>query len=484
MKFFFVVVALILSALGFVSSAYSEVASGKLEADKPSAGRSLSSDLLFTIAGSNTVGARLAPAWAKAFLEHKGATNVSITKLQQANEYRVRGEYQYLPVFIDIRAHGSSTGFKALKAGSADMAMSSRPIKLKELASLKQYGDLHSFSAEHVVAIDGLAVIVHPSNPLSSLNVNTIAKIFSGEIRNWQAVGGRDQAIRVLARDNNSGTWDTFKSLVLAKRHALYEEAERFESNDELSDSVSDDTSAIGFVGLASVREAKPLGVYDGQALPLKPEPLFVATEDYPLARRLYLYTPENSTNGYVKEFVRFAKGVEGQKQVQTVGFVSQNPVRVSVKETSTGPARYQTLVTNGDRLSVNFRFKPGSADLDNKAKQDVRRLAKYFNQPDQKAVKVQLIGFSNQEKTKSTAQVLSKLRAIAVKMELFRYGISVEPVEAFGSEVLVADRANLNAKSKNDRVEVWVIPYTKKPQTRNISTGNVDGDAYAYALK
>jgi len=165
---------------------------------------------------------------------------------------------------------------------------------------------------------------------------------------------------------------------------------------------------------------------------------------------------------------------------VQAVGFVSQNPVRVSIKGVPSGPARYQTLATNGDRLSVNFRFKPGSADLDNKAKQDVRRLVKYFKEPGQKAVKVQLVGFSNQEKTESTAQVLSKLRALAVKMELFRYGITAEPVKAFGSEVLVADGANHNAKSKNDRVEVWVIPSAKKNQKRDSLVSNAEGDAYA----
>ena len=473
MKFLFVVVVFVISCKGFCST--SETDTGK------DSNAGLGSNLLFTVAGSNTVGARLAPAWAKSYLEFKGATQVQVTALPSPNEYRVEGEFRYQPVYIDIRAHGSSTGFKALMSHTADVAMSSRPIKAQELTRLqKTHGDLSSFSAEHVVAIDGLAVIVHPDNPVSSMAVTTIAKVFSGQIKNWREVGGPDAPIRLLARDDKSGTWDTFKSLVLAKRLALHTSAERFESNDELSDKVSADPAAIGFVGLASVRNAKPLGVYEGETSPLKPEPLFVATEDYPLARRLFLYTPELSTNAYVREFVEFAKSAEGQHSVQSVGFISQNPMRVTVTRAGRGPRMYQDLTTEGERLSVNFRFKAGSAELDNKAKQDIRRLASYFRQPGNDHGRIQLVGFSHQERTDMAAHVLSKLRATAVKLELFSYGIKSEPVAAFGADILVADEHNQHAKSKNDRVEVWVIPDITRHAKENSSLVTSSGGSYA----
>ena len=95
--------------------------------------------------------------------------------LTTENEYRVVGRNGEKLVFVDIRAHGSSTGFVSLEKGQADIAMSSRPIKALERDRLLKLGDLFEADAEHVVAIDGLAIIVHPDNPLESFSVDTIA---------------------------------------------------------------------------------------------------------------------------------------------------------------------------------------------------------------------------------------------------------------------------------------------------------------------
>lgn len=412
---------------------------------------------LFTIAGSNTIGAHLAPEWARAFLTQKGAIHVGITSLPTENEFRVEGYNGDKPVYIDLHAHGSSTSFQSLHEKRADIAMSSRAIKTAERDQLRYLGDLTQYSSEHVVAIDGLAIIVHPKNPLSDLSTEQIAKLFSGEIQNWQMLGGADQPVNIYARDHKSGTWDTFKSLVLQSGSVLTKSAVRFESNDALSDAVAADRGGIGFVGLASVRQAKALAVTSGAAAAIKPKHLYVATEDYPLARRLYLYTPHPSINPYVDEFVHFAQGQRGQKMVEDAGFVSQNPVRLNVA-IDEGPMFYRTLAAQAQRLSVNFRFQPGKAELDNKAKRDVWRLAQYLKSSGNQNLHIQLVGFSNKRGDSGLSTVLSRLRATAVKMELFRYGVHTETIEGYGADRMVADDQG-HAGQKNDRVEVWVYP-------------------------
>lgn len=423
--------------------------------------------LLFTLQGSNTVGAHLAPAWVKSFLEAKGAKGVFVENLPRLNEYRIKGRNGTRMVFIDVHAHGSSTGFKGLKSGQAAIALSSRNIKPQEVTELKALGEMQSANAEHVVAIDGLAVIVHPSNALAQLPVNMIGQIFGGNIKNWKDLGGPDRAINIYARDDQSGTYDTFKSLVLGKQFKLTQAAQRFESNDELSDRVANDVAGIGFVGLASVRKAKALAVSAGDAKALKPEVIYVATEDYPLSRRLYMYTPEEVKQPFVSEFIAFTQGSAGQKIVESIGFVSQNPKSAMVELTS-GPSQYQALAKYANRLSLNFRFQPGRADLDNKALQDVKRLARFVIEQSDQNMNIQLVGFSNTESTQKRAQVLSRLRATAVKSALYRYGVRTDSVIGFGDTLRVADTEG-GAAIKNERVEVWVYPSALVNEVKSI---------------
>lgn len=131
----------------------------------------------------------------------------------------------------------------------------------------------------------------------------------------------------LFARDENSGTWDTFESLVLkANGPGLSSSADRYESSQELSDRVSATPGAIGFIGLPYVRQSKLLAVTEGRgALPVYPTSFTVSTEDYPLARRLFLYLPATSANRHARAFVDFAIARSGQQVVRDVGLVSQN---------------------------------------------------------------------------------------------------------------------------------------------------------------
>ncbi len=428
---------------------------------------------LFTIKGSNTVGAILAPEWAKAYLIAKGVSSVSIEPTHIENEFRIIGSNKNLPVSIDIHAHGSSTGFKALKNNSTDLAMSSRAIKQGEAAALAHLGDMTSLSAEHIVAIDGLAIIVNQNNPVTDLTIKQIADIFSGKISNWIEVGGNNSPINLYARDHKSGTWDTFKSLVLEKGNPLSHRAIRFASNNRLSESITQDKIGIGFVGLSSVNGNRALAVSELYTQPLMPLTLNVATEDYPLSRRLFLYTHPTITNPLVKEFLSFVESEKGQDLVGRVGYVSQNPISIKPSIDPEAPNKYVEEVAYAERLSVNFRFSSGSAELDNKSQRDILRVVDYITMPENREKRIKLIGFGDLKQSQSRSLILSKLRATAVKTTLYDYGISTDSVLGFGPYMPIASNLG-GGKFKNQRVEVWVynpkIAELYKPNKREKS--------------
>src|SRR5262249_52317221 len=145
----------------------------------------------------------------------------------------------------------------------------------------------------------------------------------------------------------------------------------RLEDSRELSDKVAADPDGIGFIGLPYVRSAKALAVSEEKSQALLPTRMTVATEDYLLSRRLYLYTPANSANEWTRKFVTFALSKAGQDVVGSQGFIAQN-VQAEHVSIPTGPADYRSLTAGAERLSLNFRFRTGSSELDNKALVDL----------------------------------------------------------------------------------------------------------------
>ncbi|EJM81575.1 ABC-type phosphate transport system, periplasmic component [Pseudomonas sp. GM74] len=411
------------------------------------------------IQGSNTIGAALGPALVEGLLSEQGLRKIHRETPDTANELRIVGEtVQGRRVVVEVAAHGSSTGFTALKAASADLAASSRPIKDSELASLQSLGDLKSPSAEQVIAIDGLAIILHPDNPLNQLDTVQLARIFSGEVKTWEDIGGRGGPIHLYARDDQSGTYDTFKELVLSGRgKTLGSAAKRFESSEQLSDAVSADPQGIGFIGLPYVRQAKAVAIVDGQSQAMLPLNSLIATEDYPLSRRLFFYLPPTGKNPWAQALVAYAQSSKGQAIVAANGFIAQTVQAMAVTPNALMPEGYQSLSRHAQRLSVNFRFEEGSASLDNKARQDLTRVLDYIKQQDKMSGQVTLVGFGDAKSDPARADLLSKLRAMAVRRELVKSGVVFREIRGFGAEMPVAANSADEGRIKNRRVEVWV---------------------------
>lgn len=409
--------------------------------------------------GSNTLNARLGPALIEGLMREQGLHRIQARAGALSNEQQVTGQDSAGRVWLaQVSAHGSSTGFKALENGLTDIAAASRPIKRQEQQALARLGDLRSPQAEHVIGIDGVAVIVHPGNPLRHLDTRTLARIFSGEISDWQSIGGKPGPIVLYARDDQSGTWETFRDLVLTAQHKqLSVQARRLESSEQLSDQVSRTPNAIGFIGLPWVRRARALAIADGDSRPLLPTIESIATEDYPLARRLYLYLPPQLQNPWAQALVRFAQSREGQAIVAANGFVAQQIQAIETRPLLQMSSEYQALSRQAQRLSVNFRFEQGSARLDNKALFDIQRLADYLKAHDKLDRQVTLVGFGDAKDDPQRALLLSRLRAMAVRRELLRHDVILRDVLGQGEGMPVADDDTAQGRIRNRRVEVWV---------------------------
>src|SRR5215470_6143748 len=150
-----------------------------------------SGNFMLRIHGSNTIGAQLAPALAEEFLRQRGATDVKILP-QSTDEVVVQGKLpgESAPKSIEIAAHGSATAFTDLRDNKCDVGAASRKITSDEVSSLSSLGDMLSPASEHVVGLDGIAVIVNAGNPVRALSKDQIAKIFSGEVAEWGQVNG------------------------------------------------------------------------------------------------------------------------------------------------------------------------------------------------------------------------------------------------------------------------------------------------------
>jgi phosphate transport system substrate-binding protein len=356
----------------------------------------------------------------------------------------------------------ASSAFEALVDGSADLGMASRPVNAEEAAKLAaaNLGDMRSPSNEHVVALDGIAVVVHASNPLKSVRREALRDVFGGAVHDWAALGAGSGAIRVHAREEKSGTYDTFRALVLGGK-PLVADAERHSDSASISDAVAHDPLSIGFVGLASVGDTRAVALGDASSLPVYPTPLTVTTEDYLLARRLYLYTPAQPPRRATHDLLKFALSSDGQAVVSRVGFVDLELGVTDPEPCGRGcTGAYARATAHARRLSTNFRFRAGNNELDSRALQDIERLVAFVRARAKDGAgtrDLRLLGFSDASGDAALARRASVALARTVAEELAARGVHTTMVSGFGADMPLASNADDAGREKNRRVEVWL---------------------------
>jgi len=258
-------------------------------------------DTELVIQGSDTL-LEVSQNWAESFMDANPGINISVT------------------------GGGSGTGIAALINKTADLANASRDIKDKEIDAAKDQGlDIQ----EYTVAWDGISVIINNNNPVDELSIEQISKIYTGEIDNWNEVGGNDGEIVVVSRDSSSGTYVYFKERVVQLNGEMEENdytqmALFMASNSAIREEVSENDNAIAYIGLGYLNDSvKAVNVIGEEAKEgVAPSIENVQDGSYPISRPLYVYTADLELTDLEQAFLDFAIGEEGQAIALKIGFV------------------------------------------------------------------------------------------------------------------------------------------------------------------
>jgi phosphate transport system substrate-binding protein len=252
------------------------------------------------IKGSDTM-VNLGQAWAEAYMKQNPGTSIAVT------------------------GGGSGTGISAMVNNTCDIAEVSREMKESEITLVESKG----FTPKKIiVALDGLAVVVNPANKISELTIDQLADVFTGKIKNWKELDGRDAKIVLLSREVNSGTHVYFKEHVL--RHGNAEGKEEFapealllSSSQAIADEVSQNLDAIGYYGMGYITtKEKALKIAKEKNAPaISPTMDNVISGAYPISRPLLMYS-KGEPRGLVKSFIDYVLSPAGQEIVKKLDFV------------------------------------------------------------------------------------------------------------------------------------------------------------------
>ena len=233
-----------------------------------------------------------------------GSTSVQPFVELLAEHYAVA--YPEAPA-INVQAGGSTAGVQAAETGIADVGMSSRNLKEKELALGLQ---------TLAIARDAIAIIVHPESPIMDLSLSEVREIFAGRLVNWSAVGGANEPIVVVTREEGSGTRGAFEELVM-KEDPITARALRQDSNGAVRVIVAGHTAAIGYISLGIVDDRVRALDLDG----IVPASDNVRNDTYPLARPfLFMWKTEPSRSA--QAFIDYVLSTEGQGLLAAEGLV------------------------------------------------------------------------------------------------------------------------------------------------------------------
>ena len=260
-----------------------------------------------------------------------GGTPVKEATSSQAQSISVKGSDSVLPLAqaeaeeflkenpgksVSVTGGGSGVGIAALIDKQVNIATASREMTTDEIKKANTNG---INPVEHVIAYDGITVIVNPKNPISKLTFNQLRGIYDGSISNWKQVGGEDKPIAIISRDSSSGTYADFKKDIGFTEYRP--DALTQATTGGIVSEVTQNPNAIGYIGFAYVnKDIKVLSLDNGKGYVL-PTQKTILSGEYPLSRTLQIYT-NGEPSGLTKEFSDFMLSQKGQDIVSKVGYI------------------------------------------------------------------------------------------------------------------------------------------------------------------
>ena len=256
-------------------------------------GAKFSGKTAITVKGSDTM-VQLSQRWAEEFMKANAGKSIQVT------------------------GGGSGTGIAALINGGTDVCNASRPMKDAEKNDVK--AKRGADAVETKVALDALAIYVNEKSKVTEIDLETLGKIYKGELTNWKDAGGPDHTITLYGRENNSGTYGYFKEHVLANKD-FAAAVQTLAGTSAVANAVKGDEFGIGYGGIAYASGIRLLKVKKTKDSPaIEPKESTAIDNTYPISRYLYVYTAGQPT-GLVKDFIDFMVSDAGQKVVGDVGY-------------------------------------------------------------------------------------------------------------------------------------------------------------------
>lgn len=257
--------------------------------------------------------------------------NVALALAEQYMEQEAK-------VSIAVTGGGSGMGIAALINGKTDIANSSRPMKTEEI-ELAQDRGIHPVAT--VFATDALAIVTHPSNPVASINLDELSQIYSGQLQNWQTLGGPDRPISLYGRQSNSGTFVYFRDEVVRAEYSP--DVKQMNGTAQIIEAIKQDEAGIGYVGVGYLVDKTGTALTGVKILPVQGRqdsaavsPLIlehIKSGTYALTRPLFQYT-DGVPDGQLLRFMQFVLSETGQALIEENGYYPVSP-----KDRASNPA-------------------------------------------------------------------------------------------------------------------------------------------------
>lgn len=374
---------------------------------------------------------------------------------------------------------GAPQPLDALKQGSAQIALTERPMSEAEAKALAaDMPGVKPSQNELFLATDGLAIIVSPDNPALALGEDALARIFSGKAASWIDVGVGGGRLTLYAEKNGSALQALQAAFLKPRGMTLGAAMVELASEGDAADAVTRDPNGIAVVSFAETRNARRLNVEGACGIITKATPFTVKAGEWPLTRKLYATTLGAAKSAAARDLIRYAVSKEAQAAIADALLVDNSIDSLSLDE-QTGrmaaavnapPSAFDMGqmrellddLKNARRLSLTFRFVPGTTDLDANSRRDVQRLAELMLAPANSGKSIALVGFSDADGKFSTLVGTTAKRAGQVRNALLAAtGKLADParVAATGHGPLAPVACNDTSEHRllNRRVEAWL---------------------------
>jgi phosphate transport system substrate-binding protein len=431
--------------------------------------------------GSGALGAKFIPALIRDYAASAGATVMETEGDQGDTVYSlVKGGGTLLAITLKRRT--AAAGFAALATHDTDIALADRPISDAEIGDLRQAGfsGMANPGHEHIVGLDGIAVLVSPSNKIGTLSGEDISRIFAGEIADWSALGSDAGKVSIYSADDRSGALETFRSLLLRPyKRELAPDARRFATSAGLAKEVAEDPGGIGFASLAEIGAAKPVRIRDSCGMVHTPSEFSVKAGGYALSRMLYFYTA-TLENREAADFVNFATSLRGAGALKAAGYIDSGVIAAPFDAFRDRIANALTALPEdfnidlmrqfthelgrGERLSATLRFETSGASLDAQSIQQLANAVNFLQKRGLNGRRLILAGFSDSMGLFDQNLELSLKRAGAARDALVAASTGeIRPedvaVRGYGELMPIACNDTEVGRLKNRRVELWLVP-------------------------